>query len=72
MMRLLIRSLPAVLAAGVLAVQPWLDTSLSYEERLLAFVAQLNDTQKYNMVQGDTEACTTCILPHVRLQSNRS
>lgn len=42
-------------ASNALAVQPWLDTSLPYEERLQAFIAQLNDTQKYAMVQGDTE-----------------
>lgn len=41
-------------ASGVLAVQPWLNTSLGYEERLQAFITQLNDTQKYAMVQGDT------------------
>ncbi|KAF7522220.1 hypothetical protein G7054_g12210 [Neopestalotiopsis clavispora] len=48
-------SLAALSAVGVSAVQPWLDTSLPYEDRLLAFIAQLNDTQKYAMVQGDTE-----------------
>ncbi|KAK9779271.1 putative beta-glucosidase [Seiridium cardinale] len=47
-------ALCAAWAVGVTAVQPWLDTSLPYEERLLAFIAQLNDTQKYAMVQGDT------------------
>lgn len=41
-------------ASSTVAVQPWLNTSLAYEERLQAFVAQLNDTQKYAMVQGDT------------------
>lgn len=41
-------------ASGVAATQPWLNTSLPYEERLTAFIAQLNDTQKFAMVQGDT------------------
>ncbi|KAI0162958.1 glycoside hydrolase family 3 domain-containing protein [Pestalotiopsis sp. NC0098] len=55
-MKLLVAaSCVALSAAGVVAVQPWLNTSLPYEDRLLAFVAQLNDTQKYAMVQGDTE-----------------
>ncbi|KAF9880083.1 glycoside hydrolase family 3 domain protein [Colletotrichum karsti] len=42
-------------ASTALAIQPWLDKSLSFEERLDSFIAQLNDTQKYAMVQGDTE-----------------
>lgn len=57
-------SLAALSAVGVNAVQPWLDTSLPYEDRLLAFIAQLNDTQKYAMVQGDTEVShdsTSCV-----------
>lgn len=37
------------------ATQPWLDTTLPYEERLLSFISQLNEEQKYAMVQGDTE-----------------
>lgn len=41
-------------ASGILATQPWLNSSLPYEERLQAFIAQLNDTQKFAMVQGDT------------------
>ncbi|WQF85532.1 Putative glycoside hydrolase, family 3, glycoside hydrolase family 3 domain, immunoglobulin [Colletotrichum destructivum] len=44
-----------LLASSALAVQPWLDKALSTEERLLSFIAQLNDTQKHAMVQGDTE-----------------
>ncbi|KAF4779178.1 hypothetical protein HER10_EVM0001604 [Colletotrichum scovillei] len=45
----------ASLASIASAVQPWLDKTLPYEERLLSFIAQLNDTQKHAMVQGDTE-----------------
>ncbi|KXH63708.1 putative beta-glycosidase [Colletotrichum salicis] len=45
----------ASLASTAYAVQPWLDKTLNYEERLLSFIAQLNDTQKHAMVQGDTE-----------------
>lgn len=41
-------------ASSVVATQPWLNTSLPYEERLQSFLAQLNDTQKFAMVQGDT------------------
>ncbi|KAL1626830.1 hypothetical protein SLS56_006646 [Neofusicoccum ribis] len=37
------------------AGQPWLNSSLPVEERLKLFITQLNDTQKYAMVQGDTE-----------------
>ncbi|KAH8647956.1 glycoside hydrolase family 3 domain-containing protein [Xylariales sp. PMI_506] len=54
-MRCLTTVLYAGWVAGVVAVQPWLNASLPYEERLLAFIAQLNDTQKFDMVQGDTE-----------------
>ena len=55
-MKLLVAvSYVALSAAGVVTVQPWLNSSLPYEDRLLAFIAQLNDTQKYAMVQGDTE-----------------
>ncbi|KAF5523639.1 Beta-glucosidase [Colletotrichum aenigma] len=42
-------------ASTSLAVQPWLDKTLPFEERLDLFIAQLNDTQKHAMVQGDTE-----------------
>ncbi|EXF78508.1 hypothetical protein CFIO01_09723 [Colletotrichum fioriniae PJ7] len=45
----------ASLALTASAVQPWLDKTLPYEERLLSFITQLNETQKYAMVQGDTE-----------------
>ena len=38
--------------------RPWLDTALSVEERVRAFIDQLNSTQKLNMVQGDTEVET--------------
>lgn len=41
-------------ASGALAIQPWLNTSLNYEERLQSFISQLNLTQKLAMVQGDT------------------
>ncbi|PSN62724.1 glycoside hydrolase family 3 domain-containing protein [Corynespora cassiicola Philippines] len=37
------------------ATQPWLDKTLPVEERLQSFLKQLNATQKYAMVQGDTE-----------------
>ncbi|TDZ38822.1 Beta-glucosidase [Colletotrichum spinosum] len=43
------------LASAAFAIQPWLDKTLPFEERLASFIAQLNDTQKYAMVQGDTE-----------------
>ena len=39
-------------------LQPWLDQSISYEERLQSFIAQLNITQKLAMTQGDTEVPT--------------
>ncbi|KAJ0335123.1 hypothetical protein COL922a_009700 [Colletotrichum nupharicola] len=42
-------------ASTSLAVQPWLDKTLPFEERLELFIAQLNETQKHAMVQGDTE-----------------
>ncbi|KAK1671332.1 glycoside hydrolase family 3 domain-containing protein [Colletotrichum godetiae] len=45
----------ASLVSTAYAVQPWLDKTLNYEERLSSFIAQLNDTQKHAMVQGDTE-----------------
>ena len=35
--------------------RPWLDTALPMEERLQLFLQQLNATQKFAMVQGDTE-----------------
>lgn len=35
--------------------RPWLDPTLPNEQRLQLFLAQLNSTQKYAMVQGDTE-----------------
>lgn len=41
-------------ASGALAIQPWLNTSLNYEQRLQSFISQLNLTQKLAMVQGDT------------------
>ncbi|KAK1495323.1 putative beta-glycosidase [Colletotrichum cuscutae] len=45
----------ASLALPASTVHPWLDKTLPYEERLLSFIAQLNDTQRHAMVQGDTE-----------------
>ncbi|KAK8113188.1 beta-glucosidase [Apiospora sp. TS-2023a] len=49
--------LPAVstVAAVLAAQQPWLDASLPFEERLLAFIGTLNETQKHAMLSGDTE-----------------
>ncbi|KAE9979457.1 hypothetical protein EG327_007022 [Venturia inaequalis] len=35
--------------------RPWLNSTLPNEQRLQLFLAQLNSTQKYAMVQGDTE-----------------
>lgn len=35
--------------------RPWLDPTLPSEERLQLFLGQLNASQKYAMVQGDTE-----------------
>jgi hypothetical protein len=47
----------SVFAATTLADRPWLDQSKPTEERLQLFMLQLNDTQKYNFVQGDTVVC---------------
>jgi beta-glucosidase len=41
-------------AASNKTYQPWLDQARPVEERLQAFMAQLNETQMYAMVQGDT------------------
>lgn len=38
----------------IVADRPWLDKSRPAEERLQLFMLQLNTTQKYAMVQGDT------------------
>jgi len=43
-----------VAGAVDLVDRPWLDVSRPYEERLQLFMYQLNITQKYAMVQGDT------------------
>lgn len=40
--------------AAATVPRTWLNASLPSEERLQAFVAQLNITQKLAMVQGDT------------------
>lgn len=40
-----------------IADRPWLDKSRPAEERLQLFMLQLNTTQKYAMVQGDTVVC---------------
>ncbi|KAG9191313.1 hypothetical protein G6011_09401 [Alternaria panax] len=42
-------------SSQTLAGQPWLDPTLPNEQRLQLFLGQLNSTQKYAMVQGDTE-----------------
>lgn len=36
------------------ADQPWLDPELPSEVRLQLFIEQLNETQIYNMLEGDT------------------
>lgn len=35
--------------------RPWLNSTLPNEQRLQLFLAHLDSTQKYAMVQGDTE-----------------
>lgn len=35
--------------------QPWLNTSLHFEDRLQLFIAQLDTTRKIAMTSGDTE-----------------
>lgn len=50
----------SVAVAVLAAQQPWLDASLPFEERLMAFVGTLNETQKHAMLSGDTEA-SACI-----------
>lgn len=47
----------AAATSGTSADQPWLDVSLPFEQRLQSFLAQLNETQVYAMVAGDTEVC---------------
>ncbi|KZM26468.1 uncharacterized protein EKO05_0005367 [Ascochyta rabiei] len=42
-------------SSQTLADRPWLDRTLPNEQRLQLFLDQLNSTQKYAMVQGDTE-----------------
>ncbi|OHF01957.1 hypothetical protein CORC01_02835 [Colletotrichum orchidophilum] len=54
-MRLTFTLWTASLASTAFAAQLWLDKTLPFEERLLSFISQLNDTQKLAMVQGDTE-----------------
>ncbi|KAK7996160.1 beta-glucosidase [Apiospora marii] len=51
----LVLSTFSAVAAVLAAQQPWLDASLPFEERLLAFIETLNDTQKHAMLSGDTE-----------------
>ncbi|KAI4914746.1 hypothetical protein J4E90_004778 [Alternaria incomplexa] len=52
----LLYSLTQVHASSqTLANRPWLDPTLPNEQRLQLFIDQLNNTQKYAMVQGDTE-----------------
>lgn len=41
--------------AELILDRPWLNMSLSVEQRLELFLGQLNTTQKFAMVQGDTE-----------------
>lgn len=42
-------------SSQTLTDRPWLDRTLPNEVRLQLFLGQLNSTQKYAMVQGDTE-----------------
>lgn len=42
-------------ASQTLTDRPWLDPTLPNEQRLQLLLDQLNSTQKYAMVQGDTE-----------------
>ncbi|KAH7308010.1 glycoside hydrolase family 3 domain-containing protein [Stachybotrys elegans] len=48
----LLFALPVVSALA--GDSPWLDKNLSPEDRLQAFIGQLNESQIYAMVQGDT------------------
>ena len=41
--------------SSVLLERPWLNASLPTELRLQLFLSQLNATQKFDMLQGDTE-----------------
>ncbi|KAK8035146.1 beta-glucosidase [Apiospora rasikravindrae] len=63
-MRVIPRSLFAISAiiTTVFAAQhPWLDASLAFEERLLAFIGTLNDTQKYAMLTDNGTGVNACI-----------
>lgn len=54
MRSLLYTLLPALVSCQNLTYRPWLDTTLPTEQRLQLFLGQLNASQKYAMVQGDT------------------
>jgi beta-glucosidase len=51
----ILMQVPVHASPQTLADRPWLDPTLPNEQRLQLFLAQLNSTQKYAMVQGDTE-----------------
>ncbi len=53
-------------AAFTVADRPWLDPTRSSEERLQLFMLQLNATQKYATVQGDT---VVSIHQHIPIES---
>lgn len=55
---LLASNLGSANADLTIADRPWLDKSQPAEERLQLFMLQLNTTQKYAMVQGDTVVCS--------------
>lgn len=52
----LVAALTACVGASTVNItgRPWLDQSRTTEDRLKLFMQQLNETQKYAMVQGDT------------------
>lgn len=52
---LFIATIQALASSNVPADRPWLDRTLPNEQRLQLFLDQLNATQKFAMVQGDTE-----------------
>lgn len=54
---LLASNLGSATADLTVADRPWLDKSRTAEDRLQLFMLQLNTTQKYAMVQGDTVVC---------------
>lgn len=61
-----------IASIGALESRPWLDKTLPVEERLRTFIAQLNSTQKLNMVQGDTEVELHDSLPTLNIVTDET